>query len=175
MAEADDAFELRRLYDSSKPRSAVLDRRREITYPTVDELREGLARPDKPGGPLYAIEDRTGSIHGFCALRGASPELAYGEIILPLFEEADYETPLADEALGYLCRMAFAEKRLNKVISHCLDDETGYRTLLARRGFESNGIQREVVWAGGRYRDLETLSLFSDKRAPAGNGKSAAE
>lgn len=164
LAEADDALELKRLYDPSCPRSALLDRRREITYPTVHELREGLARKDKPSGALYAVEDKTGQIRGFCALRGAAPELAYGEVILPLFAQEDYESPLAAEVMDYLCRLAFADKRLNKIISHCLDHEGAYRELLIQKGFGSNGIQRDVVWAAGRYHHVETLTRFSGNR-----------
>ncbi len=163
MAEPDDAYELRRLYDPERPRSALLDRRREIMLPSVDELREGLARPEK-SGVLYAVEDKTGGIRGFCSLRGASAELRYGEIILPLFEDADYREALAQEVLAYLCRLAFRDRRMNKVLAHCLGDETEWRALLAERGFRSNGVQRQVLWTLGRWHDIETLTLFHDGR-----------
>jgi RimJ/RimL family protein N-acetyltransferase len=163
-AEGDDAYALKRLYDSPLPRAAFLDRRREISYPSVDELREGMGRPEKMGGALYVVEDRTGLIRGFCALRSAGPELGYGEVILPLFEEEDYADPLAEEALEYLVRLAFLERRMNKLLAHCLDSETAWRALLERHGFKSNGVQRDVLWTRGRYFDLETLTRFADGR-----------
>lgn len=160
LAEPDDAYELKRLYDPRRPFSAMLDRRREIGQPSVDELREGLARPEKRAGALYAIEDKQGVIRGFCSVRGASPELRYAEMVLPLFDDEDYTSSLADEAFQFLYNGAFVEKRLNKVVAHCLECEAAYRGLLVRHGFASNGIQRQVLWTQGRWFDLETLTLF---------------
>lgn len=164
MAEPDDAYELKRLYESERPRSALLDRRREIPQVTVDELREGLVRHERFGGVLYAIEDKEGGVRGFGTLRGVQVEMSYSEVNLTLFEDADYATPLADEAMAFLKRTAFDVKRLNKIISHCLDCEPGYRELLIRQGFKSNGVQREMMWSQGRWHNLETLTLFSDGR-----------
>jgi len=160
IAEPDDAYELKRLYDPSHPRSVMLDRRRELPSPTADELRESLSRNDR-GGVLYAVEDREGVVRGFCTLRGVQVEMSYAEVALTLFEDGDYDTPLAAEAFAYVCRNAFVHKRLNKVISHCLDTEAGYRRLLEREGFVSNGIQRHVLWSQGGWRNLETLTLFA--------------
>lgn len=163
MAEADDAYELKRLYDS-RPRSALLDRRREVPSATADELRESLARHDRFGGVLYAVEDKEGVVRGFCTLRGIQVEMSYAEISLTLFDDEDYDTPLAEEVFTHLHRMAFDNKRLNKVISHCLDTEPGYRRLLERRGFKSNGVQREILWARGRWHSMESMTLFADGR-----------
>lgn len=160
LAEPDDAYELKRLYDPQRPHSAMLDRRREIAQPSIDELREGLAKPEKRVGALYAIEDKEGVVRGFCSIRGASAELRYAEMVMPLFEDSDYATPLADEAFAFLHRGAFVERRLNKVVAHCLDSEGAYRALLVRHGFASDGIQRQVLWSRGRWHDLETLTLF---------------
>ena len=46
---------------------------------------------------------------------------------------------------------------------HVLDTEATYRNLLMAKGFESNGIQREVVYTKGVWHDLEILSLFREK------------
>jgi RimJ/RimL family protein N-acetyltransferase len=164
MAEADDAYELKRLYDAPAPRSALLDRRREMPTMSVDEVREGLARHERFGGILYAIEDKGGFVRGFCTLRGVQVEMSYGEVVMMLFEEADYDNPLADEAYDYLHHMAFDNKRLNKVVAHCLDNEQGYRRLLVRKGFQSNGVQREVLWTQGRWHSIEMLTRFHDDR-----------
>lgn len=164
MAEPDDAYELKRLYDSPRPRSALLDRRREMSGMSVEEIREGLTRHERFGGFLYAVEDKEGLVRGFCTLRGVQVEMAYGEVVVILFEDEDYDSSLADEAYDYLHHNAFDIKRLNKVISHCLDSEEAYRRLLVRRGFKSNGMQREVVWAQGRWHGIEMLTLFGDGR-----------
>jgi RimJ/RimL family protein N-acetyltransferase len=163
MAEPDDAYELKRLYDSPQPRSALLDRRREIPNMSVDDVREALSRPERFGGFLYAVEDKEGIIRGFCTLRGVQVDMAYGEIVLMFYEDDDYDTSLAEEAYAYLHRNAFDIKRLNKVISHCLDSEVGYRRLLIRKGFESNGVQREVLWSQGRWHNMEMLTRFKER------------
>lgn len=164
MAEADDAYELKRLYDSPAPRSALLDRRREVPTMSVDEVREGLVRHEKFGGALYAVEDKVGVVRGFCTLRGVQVEMSYAEMLFMFFEDEDYDSPLADEAYAYLHKSAFDNKRLNKVLAHCLDNEAGYKRMLERHGFASNGIQREVLWSQGRWHSLEMMTLFNDRR-----------
>lgn len=160
VAEPDDANELMRVYDPARPRSSLLDRRREILIPTVDELRELLIQKDKLAGRLYTIEDPKGFVRGSCALRSAQPEMAYAELALILFDDEDYKTPLAKEALDFLLEKAFTERKLNKVLTQCLDSEGAYRDFLVRQGFTSDGVQREVLFTQGRWHDMETFSLF---------------
>jgi RimJ/RimL family protein N-acetyltransferase len=117
------------------------------------------------------VEDLEGNIRGFCTLRGADQELAYGELVLMLFDEPDYDSPLADEVFEFLRKSAFQQKKLNKVVTYCLDGETAYRSLLIRKGFQSDGVQREIVFALGRWHNLESLSLFLIP--PAGDGHGA--
>jgi len=162
-AEADDAEAFRRLFDPDVPRSFVLDRRREIHFPTLDELRDVLGKKDAAAGFLYAIEDRDGEVRGFTALRGVSLETGYAEAAIHFSAAADYAEPIADEAADYLLHQAFVVQRLNKVVHHCMETEEALRTFLLRRGFESDGVQREVIYTLGRWLDLETLSLFQEK------------
>ncbi|HOZ45017.1 MAG TPA: GNAT family N-acetyltransferase [Candidatus Hydrogenedentes bacterium] len=167
-ADQDDALALKRLYASGRPRSALLDRKREFLVPTVDEIRELLAKKDLQQGAFYAVEDMAGDVRGFCSLRGAHPEVAYAELVLLLIDEADYATPLADEVYAYLRRRAFDHMQLNKLIAQCLECERGYRDLLIRHGFESAGIQRDVHYTGGRWYYLESFELFSRHRDAQG-------
>lgn len=158
--DADDAPFLQRLYAEEPPRSSLLDRKRELTPPTLDELRELLGRKDHTSPALLVVEDREGTVRGFCGLRLATPELAYAEAILMLFDDADYATPLALETLDYLCQNAFVEKRLNKVLAHCLVTECAWRAFLIERGFSCDGRQREVLYTGGQWHDMESYSLI---------------
>lgn len=159
-AESDDAENLYRIYDPTKPRAVFLDRRREFPYPTVDELRESLVPKEGLPFDLYAVEDKAGSVRGYCGLRIAGADLGLGEVILLLHEDGDCETPMAQEVIETLCRIAFKEKRLHKVMAHCLDTETALRPLLFEAGFTCEGRQRDVVYFGGRYHDLEAFTLF---------------
>lgn len=165
VAEPDDAHELIRVYDPARPRSSLLDRRREIITPTADELRELLAQKDKLGGRLYTVEDVDGFVRGSCALRTAEPEMAYAEIALVLFNDEDYRTSLAHEVFDFLLDKAFTERKLNKVIAQCLKTEAAYRDFLVERGFDSDGVQRDVLFTLGRWHDMETLSLFRKTEA----------
>ncbi|MDQ1257364.1 MAG: hypothetical protein QG656_1968, partial [Candidatus Hydrogenedentes bacterium] len=166
--EQDDAPALKRLYDPARPRPALLDRKRESIAPTLDEVRELLNLKEAKFGAFYAIEDRRGEVCGFCVLRGAHPEVRYAEFVVMLFGDDDYATPLADDVFAHLLRQAFTQLQLNKVIAQVLDWETAYRQALVRHGFVSDGVQRDVVFAQGRWFHLETLSLFN----PAGHGGS---
>ncbi len=165
-AEADDAAFLRRLYDPDRPRAALLDRRREPLTPTLDELREvlgGRTKGRQAPSEFLAVEDTTGSVVGFCTMRTSKQERNYAQFVLMLFEEDAYDSPLAEETLAFLKFRAFQELKLNKATAHCLDCESGFRNLLVRNGFESDGVQREVLFTRGRWHNVESMTLFPDK------------
>lgn len=161
-ADPDDARDLRRFYNPSRPRPALLDRRREVPIPTLDELRESLSQKEI-GADLYVVEDLTGTIRGYCTLRTASAELRYAEIMLLLHDDADYETPLAAEAMETMIQLGFQEKGLRKILAHTLEVDAAFHRILVARGFKSDGVQREILYFEGRFHDMETLSLFNDQ------------
>ncbi|GMU92467.1 MAG: hypothetical protein AMXMBFR4_15250 [Candidatus Hydrogenedentota bacterium] len=159
-AEPDDAQALWRLYDPDRPRSFLLGPSREVMIPTQDELREMLGRRDVIQGSFFAVEDKSGDVRGCCVLRGAKLESEFAEIVVALSDDTEYDTPLADEVFQFLARMGFVEKKLNKLVSHCLNTEQLYRAYLIRHGFQSDGVQRDMVYTRGTYYDLESLTLF---------------
>ncbi len=161
VAEPDDAAFLHILYDPQTPRSSLLDARREPLLPTADELREMIGHKDAVKGAFHAIEDKTGVVRGFCGIRGVNHEAGFAEIMLLFFEDADYEGPMAEDALRFLCDFGFVRMRLKKLAAHCLDSETGLRDFLIRSGFQSEGRQRAILFTHGRYHDLEALALFA--------------
>jgi len=162
-AEADDAADFRRLYYPAYPRPALLDRRREYPFPTTSDLREFLTSGPKETAALdmLAIEDTTGIIRGYCAMRPAAVELSYAEIAIMFHDNAECASPLGSETLEILLNMAFTNKRLRKAVAHTLDQEIELRALMANRGFHSGGVQRDVIYFDGRYHDLEALYLFN--------------
>ena len=162
-AEPEDAPVFGALYSQRQPRSFLLDMRREIQMPTVDEIREVLSRKDPRQGAsmMLVIEDKTGGIGGFTSLRPAPPEISYAELTFSMIDEADYTSPMAEEAFNYQIRLSFVERKLRKMIAQCLDNERGYRDMLLRLGFESCGLQRDVIFAAGVYHGLETFCLFN--------------
>lgn len=161
-AEPDDAQELKRLYDPAFPRAGLMDRKRELTVPTLDELREVLGRKETKSAAFCAIEDLAGTIRGFCSLRSAFTGVFLAELVIMLFDEADYVSPLADEVFEHLRKSAFVEQRLRKVVSHAFPHEAAFREFLCRHGFESNGRQRDIYYGQGRWHDIETLTLFAE-------------
>ncbi len=164
-ADPDDANAVRRLFPPDRPRAFFLDRRRELTYPTVDEFWQIFNQRDASHLPFYAVEDLAGQVQGFITLRASTSEASFGELVLMFGHEEAYEAPFAEEALQFLCQTAFRERRMNKVVAQCLDTETACRAFLTARGFESDGVQREVLYTQGCWRDLESLSLFSANAA----------
>ncbi|MBN2309182.1 MAG: GNAT family N-acetyltransferase [Candidatus Hydrogenedentes bacterium] len=161
-ADLDDSPLLHRLYDVSKPRSFLLGPSREVLIPTRDELQEVLSRKDLLSGVFFVVEDKQGELRGCCSLRGVTSSAFFSEMAVALVDEADYATPLADEVMDFIRYGGFHERKLRKLMGHCLDREARYREFLVRHGFVSNGVQREMVYALGRYFDLESLSLFRD-------------
>ena len=162
-ADPNDARALSALYNGAVPRAAYLNRRREILLPTLDDLRETLTQQNRPNpSSLYVVEDLEGLLRGLCALNTGGTETAHGEIFCLFHYEEDYVSPIGRETLAFLCRQGVREKHLNKVVAQCLETETGYRQALADMGFESNGVQREVLYTQGRYFSLETLTLYAN-------------
>jgi RimJ/RimL family protein N-acetyltransferase len=161
-AEPDDAFALWRLYDPSRPRSFLLGPAREVLIPTIDELREMLTRRDLVQGTFFVVEDKTGEVCGCCVLRGAKLESEFAEMVIAFREDCEYEGPMAEEIFQFILRMAFVDKKLNKIQAHCLSCEHAYRQFLTARGYTSDGIQRDMVYTKGKYFDLESLTLFRE-------------
>ncbi|HOJ32772.1 MAG TPA: GNAT family protein [Candidatus Hydrogenedentes bacterium] len=160
IADPDDAVFLARLFDPDMPRAFSLNIRRELQYLTIDDLREALSHKDFRAGLFYTIEDLTGLIRGFFSIKTPLPEVNYSEFLFGLASSEDYDSPLAKNAMEILERLAFVQKRLNKLVAQCLENETDFRSLLEARGFTSDGIQRDVLFTGGRYLNLETFTLF---------------
>ena len=173
-AEPDDATAMWRLYDPSRPRSFLLGHTREVMIPTQDEMREMLGRRDVVQGSFFTIEDRAGEIRGCCVLRGAKSESEFAEMVVALDNDDAYDTPLADEVIAFLEKTGFVDKKLNKLVAHCLSNETKYRAYLARHGFVSDGIQRQMVYTRGQYFDLESLSMFNQAHAGSVHGTTVA-
>lgn len=156
--EQDDVPALSLLYGTSALRASLLDARREPVLPSRDELRELVSRKEIADGGYYTLEDRQGVIRGFCSLRGVNAEARYGEFSLILIDPSDYATPLAREAADFLYERAFVRAGLAKLVAYCLEGEVELMNFLREQGFESDGIQRDVVFTGGRWHALEALS-----------------
>lgn len=160
--EQDDVPALSELYRAEILRAGLLDGRREPVMPTRDELRELLSRKEIADGGYYTVEDASGRVRGFCSLRGLNPEVRYAEFNLVLLDPGYYATPLADEAAAFLYERAYIRAGLRKVVAYCLEGEVELAAFLRAQGFESDGIQRDVVFAQGRWHGLEALSRRCD-------------
>ena len=165
--EHDDVPALSELYRAGTLRAGLLDARREPVLPTRDELRELLSRKEIADGGYYTVEDRSGIVQGFCSLRGMNTEAGYAEFNLVLLDPAQYASPLADEAAAFLFDRAFTRSGLRKVVAYCLEGEVEFGAFLRAQGFESAGIQRDVVYARGCWHALEALSKNNRPREAA--------
>jgi len=166
-AEPDDAPALKNVYDAETPRSSLLDQRRELNSPTRDELREVMSQKEMGKAIFYTVENTQGEIIGFCSLRGLNQEVQFSEFVVIFIEESAFLTPAAGEVYDFLTRLAFQRMKINKVVAHCLESETEYRKFLIQHGFQSAGLQRDVVFAKGRWFGLEALTLTAAQWAGA--------
>ncbi|NLN94520.1 MAG: GNAT family N-acetyltransferase [Candidatus Hydrogenedens sp.] len=157
--EPDDTAFVRALYYDGIPRASLLDGRRERMLPRRAEILEILQKSEAARAMLFSIEDETGSLCGWGGLRGLNPDARFAELFLIFAHEDHYASPYAAEALEYLLKRAFYQTRLTRLLASCLHTETAWRACLVRKGFVSCGIQRDVLFAGGCWRDLETLEL----------------
>lgn len=162
--DADDAGVLYAIYRSGLPRFSLLDTRREPILPTRLEIQEMLSGQELNKNLFYAVEDREGLLRGFFVLRGMNQESGYCEITMMLEDEADFDTPLAGEALEYVVERSFVQMRLRKVLSHVLCREAGARRMLEQHGFEPLGAQREAVYAQGRWHDIHAYARYNPAR-----------
>lgn len=159
-AGVDDAPFFHRLYLQPEPVSALLDQRREWWRPTSDELAELFAgnRGDLTRD-LNVVEDKEGRVLGFAGIRTNARDPHFGNYVMMLLDTSYYDTPHIREVTTYLKRTAFRDKMLRKVMSHTLDHENAHREYLLQNGFESNGVQREVLYTGGNWHNLQSFSL----------------
>lgn len=164
--ENDDVAALAALYRDGVLRAGLLDGRREPILPTLEELGEFLNRKEFTESAFYTIEDRTGGIRGFCTLRGLNPEARHCEYSLLFLDEADYGDPIAGEATGVMLERAFVRWGLRKVVATCLESESAFRAHLARHGFVSAGVQRDVLHARGRWHNMESLYRSNPQSEP---------
>ena len=166
-AEPDDAWDMVRLYSPDHPRAALLGRNREPFQPGVEEMREVLRPGEGRPQVFYAVEDLEGVIRGYCGLRtGLGDDAHYGEAIVLMHDLADLDTPLAQEAWEWVIAKAFRDSLWRKTVAHLLESETAQRAWLVERGFESCGVQREVLYTGGRWLNIETLVLYNREIYP---------
>lgn len=161
-AEFDDAEALWGLYEPGKPRTFQLGPNLELRTPTIDELKVLLDDPERKLGEFYVVENLDGLVLGCTVMRLAAGDSPYAEALFAFFDEDLYSSAAADEVFAYVRKQAFAIKKRRKLLAHCLDTEPAYRDFLVRHGYTSNGIQREQIYADGRYHDLESLSLFPE-------------
>ena len=157
-ADADDADFLLEVYRTGHPKAALLDPRREPVLPNRDELAEMLGSKDAGRNQFFAVEDSAGCVRGFCGLRGVSIEAVFCEIMVLLIDGADHGGPIGRETVQFLLDRAFGRLHLDKVLGACLDSEPELRALLADSGFTSGGVQREVLYSGGEWHDIETMT-----------------
>lgn len=155
--EYDDVAALSELYRPGCLRAGLLDARREPILPSQEELQELLGRKEIADGAFYTVEDREGTIRGFCSLRGMNPEARFCEFSLLFRDPACYRGEVANEACDIMLERAFVRLGLRKVVAYCLGGEREFAELLARQGFESAGIQRQVLYAAGNWHDLESF------------------
>jgi len=158
--ELDDAGGLWQLYDVERPLSFLLDRRQELPLPSRDDVRRYLERNDPQHGQYYVVEDATGQVMAFCGVRGGAGEHGFAELGILPFADSFFEAPACKEVLAFLHQLVFFQLRRYKAMAHCLDTEVGWCKCLKQQGFESSGVQRQVLFTGGRWHDLETFTLF---------------
>ena len=157
-ADPDDADFLLEVYRTERPKAALLDAAREPVLPNRDELAEMLGATDAGRNQFFAVEDTAGRVRGFCGLRGVSIEAVFCEIMVLLIDPADHAGPVGRETVQFLLDRAFGRMHLDKVLGTCLDSEPELHALLADSGFVSGGVQRQVLYSGGAWHDMETLT-----------------
>ena len=158
-AGPDDAEAFRTAFEAG-PVGALLDQQRESFVPTVAELREMLGSSRNAFGAVNAVEDLEGVVRGFCALNGSPLDAHIAQFAITFFNLDDFAAPIAGEVGGYLRDEAFGRKRFHKVMAQCLDHERPNKAFLLQHGFLSDGVQREILYSGGRWYDLESFTLF---------------
>jgi len=70
-----------------------------------------------------------------------------------------FQSTLADSVMHFVFERSFEKSQRKRIYASLLSCETCFRDFLIRHGFESNGVQREVIYTGGNWLNLESLSL----------------
>ncbi len=158
-SEPEDAHFYRKLYLQGGAKAALLDNRREFGAPTLQEIRELLKKSESTRAFLFTVEDPEGRLRGWCGLRALNIEAAFCELFVVFDAPEEYAGPMADETLDALLDRAFNRLGLQKVLATCLDSEETLHACLLRHGFQSCGVQRDVLYGKEGWRSLDTLAL----------------
>jgi RimJ/RimL family protein N-acetyltransferase len=67
----------------------------------------------------------------------------------------------ATEATELLVAYGFDQRRLNKVIAHAFDFNTGSRRVLEKAGFTEEGVHREEAFVNGEFVDIHRYGLLA--------------
>jgi len=160
-ADPDDASFLHAFYAEGRLRAALLDAHREPLQPTQSELEELLGRKDGFQGSFHTVEDLTGAVRGFVSIRGANHEAGFADLVFLLDEDGVYTSGVGEEALAFILDRAFARMGLRKLLGHAVVGEDGLVAALAAGGFTHDGVQREILFARGRWHDIATMTRFA--------------
>jgi RimJ/RimL family protein N-acetyltransferase len=69
----------------------------------------------------------------------------------------------ATEATALLVEYGFDQRRLNKIVAHAFDFNTGSRRVLEKVGFTEEGIHRREAFVNGDFVDVHRYGLLADE------------
>ncbi|MFZ5652546.1 MAG: GNAT family N-acetyltransferase [Bacillota bacterium] len=123
---------------------------------------------------LFAITAGKEPRHiGNCGLKDIDERSRKAELWIYLTPQ-DTDKGYGIEAISALVEYGFNSLNLNRISAYCLDRNVRAQNAFKKCGFIQEGVFREDVYIGGKYRDTMRLAILK-KDFMKGNGSDVAE
>lgn len=109
------------------------------------------------------VANDTGTLVGYTALRGATPENRDAELDLVIGERAAWGRGYGTEATRLTCRFGFDRMGLHRVHLWVVADHAAAIRVYERVGFVREAVARDRMFREGRWHDVLLMGLLAEE------------
>ncbi len=101
---------------------------------------------------------------GFIDLYDFDPKHGRVGVGIVIFNNGDRRKGFASEALSLTCNYAFKHLNVHQVFAGITEDNDGSITLFENAEFERNGVKRDWIFSGGKFKSEYIYQLIQERK-----------